>query len=375
MHSLSEKPVGHISTYLHSDDIGKSEARHPIKALKKLIEKEELETDLILCPGDITNFADKQGLITGWSFLEKIQDKIGAKHIIATVGNHDIENRNENVGNVFLDLQLLDPEYPNPSKLNDSNYWSLGYCFVEYENILVLNINSCFFQSNAVTAKKSKIDISQLEAIKNELAKKDLKKFEYRMVLIHHHPIAHSNMDYEDIDKLDNGDELIALVNQYKFQIIIHGHKHDARLTIFNSLPIFCAGSFSSLMNVIDMKSDNTFHIIYLESGESKGYIKSWIYAPQEGWVSRKDTRFPCLTGFGFKGDLNLLAREINDWLMASVLPNVSYYEKLLSSFPDLNFLTKENQMELAGILKNTYGLEFSPNYPNKPDVILKLIT
>lgn len=43
MHSSSEKPPGNVSTYLHSDDIGRSETRHPIKALKKLIKNESLE--------------------------------------------------------------------------------------------------------------------------------------------------------------------------------------------------------------------------------------------------------------------------------------------------------------------------------------------
>ncbi len=373
MHSSKEKPPD-VATYLYSDDIGRSETRHPIKALKNLIDKDELDAYILLCPGDITNLADTQGLITGWSYLEKIRVKIGAKKLIATVGNHDVASRNDDIGNVNLDLQLLDANYPIPSDLVRGDFWTNGYSFVDFENILVLNINSCHFHNNSKTAKKSKIDISQLDSIRKELQKKDLTGFDYKIVLIHHHPIPHSNMDYEDLDMLDKGDELIALLNQYKFQILIHGHKHDARLTIYQSLPIFCAGSLSSLMNVKDLKSDNTFHIINLEAGEAKGYIESWIYAPQEGWVSRLDTRFPCLTGFGFNGDIKTLAKTINDWLSEKTKENRSYYEPLATAIPDLKFLTNANQVDLSKILETEYDLEFSPNYPNKPKLISKLI-
>ncbi|CAH0316613.1 3',5'-cyclic adenosine monophosphate phosphodiesterase CpdA [Pedobacter sp. Bi27] len=374
MHSSSEENKGNVSTYLYSDDVGKSETRHPIKALKNLIEREKLSADILLCPGDIANRADKQGLLTGWTHLEKIRERLAAKCTVATVGNHDIESRNEEIGNVFLDLQILDPEYPIPSKLQDIKYWSSGYSFVEIDDILVLNINSCFFQSNSKTAKKSKIDIVQLEAIGNELTKRDTKSFLYKIVLIHHHPIAHSNLDYEDVDKLDKGDELITLVKKYGFQFVLHGHKHDARLTVFKSIPIFCAGSFSSLMNVTDLKSDNTFHMIYLCENEPKGCIKSWIYAPQEGWVVRNDTRFPCFTGFGFSGTISDLGQRISTWLDKNTTNQMAYYDRLKTNFPELDFLGQDEQKDLSIELLNKYDLEFSPPLPNMPKLIIKQI-
>jgi len=374
MHSSSEDPKGSVSTYLYSDDVGKSETRHPVKALKNLIFSKELTADILLCPGDIANRADKQGLITGWAHTEKIRKLLKAKYTVATIGNHDIESRNEDLGNVFLDLQVLDPEYPIPSDLKDNNYWSSGYSFVEIDNILILNINSCFFQSNSKTAKKSKIDIIQLEAIGKELAQRDIKSFQHKVVLIHHHPIAHSNLDYEDVDQLDKGDDLITLVKKHGFQLILHGHKHDARLTVHKSIPIFCAGSFSSLMNVTDLKSDNTFHIIHLSENEPKGFIESWIYAPQEGWVVRSDTRFPCFTGFGFDGKVTELAKRISNWLDEDKTMQLAKYDTLRTNFPELDFLSQDEQKDLSEELLNKYDLEFSPPLPNIPKLIVKQI-
>jgi predicted phosphodiesterase len=374
MHSSKEKSPENISTHLYSDDLGTSENRHPVKALYKLINKETLRTKLLICPGDITNHADKQGLLSGWSYLEKIRSQLNATDIVATVGNHDIQSRNDLVGNVFLELQSLSPDYPVPKDIENSNYWSLGYLILKRDETLILNINSCFFHKNSITAKKSQIESSQLEAIEKELNSVNLDDFPYKIVLIHHHPIIHSNMDYEDVDKLDKGDELISLIKKFKFQIIVHGHKHESRLTISNSIPIFCSGSFSSLMNVNILKCDNTFHILNLEKFQAKGFIETWIYAPQEGWIYRQDTPFPCVTGFGFDGIIGSLAKEINEWLSTSKEGKMSLYNDLKSQFPDLNYLNKDKQIELAEELKNNFNLSFHPNYPSKPEVIIATI-
>lgn len=370
MHS-SKETSGDRSTFLYSDDFGTTVNRHPIKALYKLIEQKNLQADLLLCPGDVANRADKQGLITGWSYLTRIKEKLTANSLVATIGNHDIESRNEDLGNVFSEIKLFDKDYPLPN-VSDS-YWAQGYSISEYKDVLILNLNSCFFHGNSKNALLSKVEQYQLEGIEKELIQKDASKYTYKVLLCHHHPIGHASMDYRDTDKIDRGDDLLKLVNKYKFQIIIHGHKHEPRLTIIDTLPIFCAGSFSSLMNVNDLKVDNTFHIVSLEEWASKGVIQTWVYLPKEGWVTRLDSQFPCQIGFGYNGDIKVLAEKIREWFFKEN-GRVVLYDKLVSTFEDLTYMNEQGQKELADILKEKYSLMFSPEFPNKPNLLAAII-
>lgn len=352
---------------LHSDDLGTSDKRHPVKSLLKLIKKENLSSDLVLCPGDITNCADKQGLITGWSFLKEIRSALNATDIIATIGNHDIDSRNLSLGNVFSEIKYLDDNYPLPNVLKDE-YWSNGYSFWKSNDILILNINTCYYHGNHVTVNESKIDQAQLDKIESLLDSENLETYNYRIALCHHHIIAHSNLDYSDSDKLDKGDNLALLLRKFNFQIVIHGHKHDPRLTMYNRLPIFCAGSFSSRMNTKDLEIQNTFHIVTLEKNHPTGYIRSWIHQPTEGWLTKLDTYFPCFTGFGFNGDISNLASQIKAWFDSRSNP-IYKYEDLTKSFNTISNMTKEDQFFLSHELSKS-GIVFHPPYPNLPKII-----
>ena len=87
-HSSSEGATK--STLLYSDDITGTAMTNPIKALKELINDREIETQILLCPGDIADKADPQGLTSGWGYLEAIQKSLKADLLIATIGNHDV---------------------------------------------------------------------------------------------------------------------------------------------------------------------------------------------------------------------------------------------------------------------------------------------
>ena len=64
------------------------------------------------------------------------------------------------------------------------------------------------------------------------------------------------------------------------------------------------------MMNILDLKSDNTFHFLELNKTENNGTIRTWVYSPQSGWHQKFDAYFPCFTGFGARPRIEDLAKD-----------------------------------------------------------------
>lgn len=365
---------GEKNTFLLSDKFRFPAMQHPVQALIELInsKKEEFMADILICPGDIAEKIDYQGLITGWSFLEEIKLKIGANLLIATVGNHDVNTHKVYQDEVFFGVKSLSNSYPFNDEAEVKEFWSRNFSLIQKQNILVLNFNSVWnFVPSAPNLPK--INQTDIDNIQKRLEMVKPKNFAFKIAMCHHHPIHYSNVDnIRDTDWIDRGDELIKLLESFNFQIFIHGHKHDPRLTYSsNNLPLFCAGSFSSLMNIIDLGARNVFHLIKLNKNERKGTIKTYEYSKIKGWITQLDTYFPSFTGFGYT-DPEKLVKLCAEWFNSRGKDIITFYE-LEIEFPDINHLNPDNQKEFNELLKK-YNIILQPELPNKPKYITRLI-
>jgi predicted phosphodiesterase len=361
--------VGNI-TYLHSNIMPEPVLRNPIEALKKI--SGEIEIDLLLCPGDITDKCDQQGLVNGWRFIEDLHQHLKSKLLIATLGNHDIDYK-KNVSSIFDDLaRRLSQRFPTANKKTNQAFWAERFCLVIEDSFILLVYNSVYSFTDEKGAKKPLIDQTTLEKIE-ELLKPLKNDNRFKFAMCHHHPAKHSSMDYPDDDVIENGDKLLILLYKYNFQIFIHGHKHDPRLSYLHSLPVFGVGSFSSLMNLADLGAENVFHLVTLRQKEIKGTIKTWVYGPQSGWRIKNDSYFPCFTGFGFNPNLEKFASECAEWFNG-LNKDMEFFDKISKVFPDIHFLIPSDQEKLNSLLKEKHQIEFNPELPNLPKTISKLM-
>jgi predicted phosphodiesterase len=371
-HSKSEAQ-NEKATYLYSDLAKKPINKNPIEALKVLILKETVTTKLLLCPGDISDKADSQGLISGWNFLSEIKTALSAKTLIATTGNHDVDSRKMNGNAPFQALKDSINNYPiDDNEDACKSFWADGFCLYTDENYAVLIYNSSQFHTDKDEAAKSEIKATTLEKIEKAIGNLP-KGIRYKVALSHHHPLKHSNVTYKDGDVMERGDEFLEILSKHNFQIFIHGHKHEPRLRYNNKLPVFCAGSFSSLMNLADTGARNLFHTIHLKPNEQKGIIKSWEYSPYNGWQLKNDTLFPCITGFGNLENINELAKSCATWFKGNG-KEFDYYKNLVDQFPDIQFLIPEDQTKLHELLLKEYSIELIPALPGMPKTISNLM-
>lgn len=342
---------------LHPDTPGIPILRHPVEALKSMISKEQIEVDILLCPGDIADQVNKSGYHAGWRYIEEIAQKLNAKSIFATLGNHDVSSREEKPESAFAIAKKLKINYPLLSEEHQREFWADNFVVIDDDDYRLLIFNSVHDHYNTTASKKVSIDDVTLEKIAFRLSKTDNKKI--GIAMSHHHPISHSNADFTDSDFIDKGDKLLKILNENLFSLYIHGHKHEPMLRTLNNISILCAGSFSCLENLNETESANMFHIIEI-SGD-KGVIKSWDYGPISGWyINNGVSGFPNLTGYGFKGDINHLALLINQWLVDKSI-DISTLKVLKADFEDISYLRPDQQIDLQNKLISEYSIEIIP--------------
>jgi predicted phosphodiesterase len=328
-----------------------------------------LSVDMILCPGDITDKSDDQGYLTGFNFLKDLRLALGAKDLICTIGNHDVDSR-ALFGTRYDDIpRNLDLVFPLEDNNLQEKFWSNHFCIYKRDNIAILVFNSSYSHTNKENASKALIDDTILESIERELKKLDVQA-NFRIALCHHHPAKHANISYRDDDVIDKGDALLRLLYKFDFHLLVHGHKHDPRLSYFNSLPVLCAGSFSSHENVRELAADNVVHLITLKKGTKHGTIFTYNYGPNNGW-QHNGKYFPRRTGFGYQGNLNALAKKCFDHL-AGLGSQIVKFDEVVSAIPELQFLIPDDQLKINHELQ-TFGLTFEPQFPDLPTIISKL--
>lgn len=377
LHSSKDKE-GSKSSYLYSDNLRQPISKHPISALKELITSEKLLVDYLICPGDITHQVDAQGLISGMGFLKEINKAIRSKDIIISTGNHDVDTfrKHDNLENALALVKKFSEFYPTKDLTLNKNYWANGYCIIKKKNFNVINLNSCSNLLAIIDKKKIIIDESIIDNIKKELEEFPVSKNDFNIIVLHHHPIKHSNtdeLDYPDNDSLGNGEKLLDSLRPFGFDFVIHGHKHWARISNYNSTNVFCSGSFSSTANVSFTSYTNLFHIIELvkDGKKTKGKIFSWDYSHQHGWAKSTDSRkIPYLTGFGTDKKTEIIAQEIIEAIDASGKTFISR-EELIKNIPEFDFLNMESQQELTEALKNR-NIVFDTDVYSDPQKIIK---
>ncbi|AWM14126.1 hypothetical protein DI487_09875 [Flavobacterium sediminis] len=358
-------------TYLYTDSLREND--HPIESLASVLKDEKV--DLIICPGDFTNKSNLQGFISGWNYVLEIQSIFNSEEVIATLGNHDIDSYNNYSSYSLKNARGIKKNFPLRDENSRRDFWANGCAFVERENFRVLVINSCHFHYNKVSAKSGEIDENMINFIDEHMAKISDNKIQ--IVLTHHHPIDHSVLDLGEEDKIINSEKLLEVLGKFKFDLIIHGHKHHPLLRyhplskIDYRIPIFASGSFSSVTNLKWTSSRNYFHIIEIEKkDEVKGEIFSWTYFSKQGWIQNFDqTGFAPHAGFGNKLTIDCLVKKIKILIGEKLYIK---WEEIENSVPEIKYLIPNEIENLTSKLLDE-SLKPDSHISNFPKMLFKI--
>jgi predicted MPP superfamily phosphohydrolase len=263
----------------------------PMSGLLRLLEEDSYSlkredgtvADYLLCPGDISDKAAPDAFDEGWNKLKELQLALAAKHLISATGNHEVYSRPDdqfdipgNVEKSVDPLSTLQKHLDYPSTMLTGNdrrwvYWGRGYEFIEAPDAQFLLINSSHFHptTRALEFERGRVGDVGLKSLREEIAisvKRDEQRL--RVVLLHHHPIPHQDLDV-DLGKIpmDNGAKLMEVLSESRVAwLVVHGHKHHPRLVRgqgSGGTVVFAAGSFGALLTgTLATKTRPQFYLV-----------------------------------------------------------------------------------------------------------------
>ncbi|MDC6362556.1 MULTISPECIES: metallophosphoesterase family protein [Flavobacteriaceae] len=375
----SSHPLG-INSHLLTDSLRNPAAEHPIQSfIEQVIPDFKENIDYLFCPGDITNGTDPQGLISGWDFINEIAHEMSTKDVIATIGNHDIDSRQQiSKDEVFRVPKKIGKSYPFKSKELRDEYWANGYCFVEFPDVRVLVINSCHFHRSKDTAVQGKVDKAQIEEIKKYVEKREDSKIQ--VALCHHHPMEYPLPNPQAEDVLENSADLLKGLIESNFDVFVHGHKHYPSLEYHpcggKRIPILSSGSFSAKSGLMMHGMFNSFHMMTITktgNNQAVGKIRTWEYLEGNGWrrANGGPPNLPSYTGFGSNKNIKDICLEINQLYQSKNSVEIRW-DKIEVEIPEVQYLTPKELVDLEKTLDDIYELEVNYSKERLPSKIGK---
>jgi predicted MPP superfamily phosphohydrolase len=350
-------PPSHLPTF--RDDL--SPTQHPIKGLSDVIANLG-EINLFLCPGDITYQADRGGIDYAWKALNSLASEYAAPLFIVS-GNHDVDSRGRtNSYDPTEHLKNISPPFPTPDTETNDRYWARNYTFVESENYQILLLNSCAYHHSEAERGKGRISLATIEKICKELENRKTKPF--NILLCHHHPQAHSDIEDEEYDVMTNGFRLLERLANYGNWVVVHGHKHHPKISYAaggaTSPIVFSAASFSSVLYAaLQTRTKNQFYCLNLEwradASLINGEVLAWNWSAGRGWVRPDglDGGLAARSGFGCRAHPQELSKKIANSFEGEFVT----WASILQSVPELNYLIPQDYVLLKTFLVKDYGL------------------
>ena len=331
----------------------KFEKINPFASLRTLIAQEGLTANLLLNPGDFANKARKEGLQEGWTISQLVGGLLGVSAIVPVIGNHDIISRREGAQHPpFYYVQNLDTNFPFTNADDNARYFGQGFCTIRTPLAEIIALNTVIEHVDEQSAKRGTFSQARIADMEQRLGGSLTSPL--RIALMHHHPIVHSGISTGDNDVLEYGDSLLAALGRLGCKLVVHGHKHEPRLTRINGITILASGSFSANLHQFGTSFANTFHIISIDTdapGDLKGTINTWAFHYGHGWSRAGDfCGLPYLTGFGNSVPLETVAAALR--VLASGPQDRYSAEAVREACPSLDLLTPAERDALDELIR-----------------------
>ena len=345
----------------------------PITALlEKIKESDDMKSDLLICPGDFSDKACRDSLKVAWQKAHEVADALGAGALVATAGNHDVDSRNlYNEYDPIEELKSLNPQFPIANDDLAQKYWAYHYHVYTQTELTLLNLNSSAYH---VVGKEEiehgRISPKTLDRIRADV--RVLPESKLNVLLCHHNPHKHSELELGEYDEIKGGQLLLDLLAEVTHGewLVIHGHKHHPKITYASgpscSPVVFSAGSVcSTLYPRLRTETGNQFYIIEIplqrisETG-LVGTFRTWDWHLHYGWQDADAAKgLPATGGFGHRESPSRFASRIAKWLRNKKAVHATG-TNLVNRFPELAYMMPMDLQKLNRNLKTRgFAIEF----------------
>lgn len=282
--------------------------QHLVQSLLAHIQRHSLTADVVICPGDLAHQVCPKGIIQSWDHLGEIQRELQSPLLLTTIGNHDVDSRKRNGPDPFDLPKTMHPFFPRPEPCDRDMFWNRGFYHATIPGkASFIVLNTVIGHQDYASAERGTFGANNIEGLA------DFLKTTYpsgrngspslRVAVMHHHPIVHSTAHYGSSETLEFGDQILDVLGNYGFSFVVHGHRHEPRISRHKSQGqeqlIFASGAFSAQLGTLASRTKNLFHLVDIGADEITraicGRIRTWEFTVGCGWeeAAEKSARIP----------------------------------------------------------------------------------
>ncbi|MGY0632747.1 metallophosphoesterase family protein [Luteimonas sp. A478] len=361
---ISDLHVGEVARSPELNPFTDTPADGFLASFEAFVHNAGIEADLLIVPGDISDKAHPEEYRLAADVIRRVASALNVDHdkVYPVLGNHDLNwaliNAIEGAGSFGLGLRfeaVKSSDWLN-SRLTSSTEGtqteSPYLCIDETDEAFIVRYNSAEADLPSVRPHRGAIQQEHLEVLQEKLRGAMPPEDKVRLFVTHHHPQIYSDpiADYPDFSALVNAENLLDLLREFNFDLVVHGHKHVPKFSSSvqsgrRALSILCAGSFSrSISTAWTGVVTNQFHMIETsnrdaETGYLRGEVKSWAYQPR-AWVpsNRQWAGIRHLSRFGSYQSNAQLTACIQSTLGPELLQRSLEWNDIVQLLPELEF-------------------------------------
>lgn len=314
---------------------------------RKTIEDHGLTADMLVISGDITHQAQPSQFRHASTVIKELAAMLSVPNgqIIAVPGNHDLNWDIANLSKtsaepfwleyLFAPFQFGSLDAGCPDTMVKALIEPPHFFIHEHENADVWCFNSAAYDLPDQKPHRGEIKELHRAALQTQLEAryKAGAKDRFRIFVTHHHPKPQPDLypDIPDFSGMVNGESLLDLLIEHRFDLVLHGHKHRPWCRPFlesgkDPIVVWCSGSFAQTLGAAYYGSiGNLWHLAEVqgvsEAGHCFGLVKSWAFAPAQGWMPSRPAHHGIdhITPFGYLADrvtiLSLAKAEVTQAL------------------------------------------------------------
>lgn len=379
LHAYSPPPPPGTSapSFLRTDAPEDQAGEHPFADLLRLVEQQAIAADLVVCCGDIGDKAQPQAIAWAWQWLKRITTSVGARRLIVTSGNHDVDSRyvynDHDARGTLLGLG----GYPFDDEVLCNEYWARGAVLLNEPDCNLAVLNSANYHGVNDEWKHGRVTRRTVEYLRGLFVRLDPTL--PNILVCHHHLYKFGTVDLADYSEMSGASVLLDLLGsgEYGRWLVLHGHRHWPNLEYASgsgtSPTVFAAGSFAAVLyDELQDKARNQIYELSVEKsvGGSRGTFRAWDWTSGLGFgPAQPKSGLPHLGGFGNRRGGDAVADNI-EALLGEPGETLSWHQ-LQARVPDLAYLTPRDR-DLCVRLLESRGLEVldrrgNPAYVGRP--------
>jgi hypothetical protein len=255
-----------------------------------------------------------------------------------------------------------------PTKVTSHTLFEDGFeLYRPSSEVLIVNVDSNGPTPSDTKGRIGDVPIPRIDSLSEVIAGLDDEP-RYAILLCHHHPFRHGDIDRGDYSAMNNAPELLnalRLANPQVQWLVLHGHKHHPRIAKVDNFTVLAAGSCSaSLDGHQGSIARNQFYLVDIlrdpnlpEEHPLVGRIRSWDWWGVRWRDGQAGFGIPDDTGFGGVTDLSSLAKQVSDFVRLEPIRGRGR-DEIVSEFPIIQYLVPNDEAQLCDVLLNRHNVE-----------------